>query len=41
MSVKFPRMGGKDEQDPVGGNLAVILVRVCGPVFLNLPQSYT
>ena len=24
-----------------GGNLKVILVRVCGPVFLNLPQSYT
>ena len=24
-----------------GGNLGVILIRVCEPVFLNLPQSYT
>ena len=24
-----------------GGGGGVILVRVCGPVFLNLPQSYT
>ena len=23
-----------------GGNLRVILVRACGPVFRNLPQSY-
>ena len=24
-----------------GGNLGVILVQVCEPVFSNLPQSYT
>ena len=24
-----------------GGYLGVMLIRVCGPVFLNLPQSYT
>ena len=24
-----------------GGNLGVILVRVCEPVFQNLPNSYT
>ena len=24
-----------------GGNLGVILVRVCEPVFRNLPHSYT
>ena len=25
----------------VGGNLGVLLVRVCEPVFRNLPHSYT
>ena len=32
----FERHGGRGG----GGNLWVILVQVCSPVFLNLPQSY-
>ena len=34
--------GGREEGSwVVGGNLGVIVVRVCEPVFQNLPHSYT
>ena len=32
---------GAEDCSGGGGNLGVILVRVCEPVFQNLPHSYT
>ena len=35
------RRGCREGDEGVGGNLGVIVVRACEPVFQNLPHSYT